>query len=696
MQHHFNILERDNDGPEPTVQDYPDLFSEVADALHAAEHNESALRFYEPLYSISFKWMTLRNFIGMYSSYKALGQVGKADALLPIFRKWNPDTLQDMAVLAKFFEDNNMNDEAMKRAEAVYKFGGYRLLLKIGFKGYDEIKDYFFNERKRARGKHSVRKNRVKRYMKALRSATRDEYESGSEGSGEMPSLGPMTDRPEDGLFRTRKSLVGRRPKTFLPDELPGTNVPIDAIDQTLFRRRLNELASEYPDELKSARAQHREVVASFEKLEELSVAAENGDQPSTIEYLSIARELIEEFSTFDLFYYDRRHPFKGYFRRVAAGEIWNESALMVLAVIANNVEDGEEEPEIKEKPDKVPEDFYGIHFDKWFDTFAQYAILLARQGDEERCFNTLEVASQSNIFHNSQRYMHSLQLCRLACALVLDDSIEGSSAVRWFLRTYPFSGDLFRLYSSVNRFTSVPNGFATGPALKVVVRWIKTMDYALLTSEQRADFNFRGNDAANWMAKEVSSQIIKHVKAHDPALFALYGHLLMCGGSYVAALNHYFRAFTITPEDPVLNLSIGVAYIQHAMKRLSENRQFQIQQGLSFMYRYYDLRTKDDIPVYCSEAEFNLGRVWHTLGLVTQAIPAYERCISLSQRVQAEWRRNGVRSGGRPDQRVGEIEMKAAEDFATEAAFAIQTIYTLSGNFEGSRRVTEEALVIE
>jgi general transcription factor 3C polypeptide 3 (transcription factor C subunit 4) len=37
-----------------------------------------------------------------------------------------------------------------------------------------------------------------------------------------------------------------------------------------------------------------------------------------------------------------------------------------------------------------------------------------------------------------------------------------------------------------------------------------------------------------------------------------------------------------------------------------------------------------------------------------------------------------------------------ACEDFATEAAFAIQSIYAISGNLQGARRVTEEVLVIE
>ena len=679
------MLEPQDDSPDGMVNDYPDQYRDVADELHATGFNNEAVRFYEPLYKCASDYMELQNFMGMHSAYMAVDQPEKAKDLLPIFQRWEPHTVKEMAILAKWFEDHDMEEDAMKWGEATWKQGGARFLKKLGFRGWSELQEIFYQEKKRARGRHGVRKARVKKYKKHLRIATRDEVESTDDETGERPSLGPMTERPKDGLFRTRKQL-GERPRAFLPDEISGTNVPTDTFDRVVFQRKLNAIAEEYPEDLKAARAQHREIAASFRRLEDLIQPAEEGNEASVLEWMSIARELIEEFSTFDLFYYDRKKPFIGYFRRVGGrNELWNESALMVLAITNNNIEDGKGQPDIKEKPDKAPEDFYGVHFDQWIDVFAQYAVFLARRGEEERCFSTLEVAHQSNVVNLSQRYGHTLQLCRLACALALEDSPQGSTSLRWFMKTYPLNSDSFRLYSAISRLCSIPNGFATGPALKAFLRYIKTVDHTLLQADQRGEFDFKGDVPATWMPKSVMEGVVKHVKDHDPALFALHGHVLMCGGSYMAALNYYFRAFVITPEDPVLNLSIGIAYLQHAMKRLSENRQFQIQQGLSFIYRYHEIRTRDTITVYCSEADFNLGRIWHLLGLISQAIPAYERCIELSKRVREE-----VKQNPSPD------DDACVDDFATEAAFAIQTIYALSGNFEGARKVTQEALVIK
>jgi general transcription factor 3C polypeptide 3 (transcription factor C subunit 4) len=622
----------------------------------------------------------------MYISYKRLERTIEAEKVLQILQDWDPDTIEDLVILAMFFEDNGMEAEAWARAEAIWKHGGIRLLKKAGFRRYEALLDWSFRQLKATRGKHSHRRSRLVKYRQTLRAATRAHDDSAAEAEGDMPDLGSLSDRPEPGLFRTKKSIATARPQNFLPDEISGTSIPNDALDQNLFREKLNILAEEFPEELEAARAQHREIVASFKRLRELHDDAENGDEESVSQWMSIARELIEEFSTFDLFYIDRRHPFSGYFRRITSGDIWKEAALMVLAVVANNVEDGETEPEIKERYEKPPEEFYGVHFDDWLDTFASYSLFLAQKGEEDRCFSTIEIALQSKIFWYAQKYTQQLQMCRLACALSLDASNQASVAMRWLLKTYPFGNELLRLYSCVNRLCSIPSGYAMPSALKLFQRYAKTMDYALLTPEQRGWYNFqKGKERGNWLAKAVSLDILKHVKDHDPTFFALHAHVLMSGGgAYQAALNYYFRAYTICPDDPILNLNIGVAYIQHAMKRLSENRQFQIQQGLAFVYRYYELRTKDGVAAHCSEAEFNVGRVWHTLGLTTQALLAYERCIDFSRKMREE------KAQGNMQVDNGE------EDFAAEAAFCIQTIYALSGNMDGARKVTEEVLVIE
>ncbi|KAA8613296.1 TPR Domain containing protein [Pyrenophora tritici-repentis] len=704
---HLEMMEPDNHGQDAPIWDYEDLFRIIGDAFHATGHDQDALRFYEPLFNNNSKEFTLMSYMGLYTCFKNQGLDDKAQKVIPILKKWPADNYDDLAILAKFFEDQGMHQEAGQRAETIYRDKYGHKLKALGFQAYDELRVYYYNQRRQARGRYAVRKRAALRNKKRMQKATGqtgdDDDSTNENGDVQLPALAEPTERPTKGLFRTKRTkapkvqafLAVREEDTEMLAEaepilstIQGTGIPYSAIENRLFRRRIQRLATERADDLKAARAQHREIVSSFNRLEEIWEVAGDGDEDAIREVLSITRELIEEFSTFDIFFSNRKEDLTTYFRRVTGGDLWKDSALMVLAVVANNVDDGETDPDLRERPVTPPEDFWGIHFDKWCEAFGRYAMLLASEGDEEQCFATLDIATQANIFHRSQKYHQQLQLCRLACALSADNSPQASIATRWLLKQHPFGTDLFRLYSAANRLCSFPEGFSTGPAYKVLMRYVKTVDYALLTPAQRIAYNFRTTKASKGgFSNNFNAEDVPKANGHDPALFALYGHVLMCGGSYVAALNYYFRAYAMTPEDPVLNLCIAVAYVQHAMKRLSENRQYQIQQGLCFLYRYYDLRTKSEHAVHRQEAEFNVGRMWHALNLNALALPAYERCVGLSEVVRREAEDAGA---------AGEERAWGCEDYGAEAAFAMQSIYSLSGNPEAALDVTMRALVIE
>lgn len=206
-----------------------------------------------------------------------------------------------------------------------------------------------------------------------------------------------------------------------------------------------------------------------------------------------------------------------------------------------------------------------------------------------------------------------------------------------------------------------------------------------------------------------------------DVALLVLYGHILYSGNSFYPALNYYFRAYSLDPENPGILLPIALCYIHHALKRQADNRHYLIIQGLSFMSLYRKARCPDegspdtmkDIKKNAQEhlyslsklqeVEFNYGRVYHSLGLLHQAVPCYERALELGD--QIEVLRRDQDSGSRKRKRDsldGEenVDMNSqddiiAENFSPEAAVALQNIYALSGNIAGAQKVTEKYLII-
>jgi general transcription factor 3C polypeptide 3 (transcription factor C subunit 4) len=268
-----------------------------------------------------------------------------------------------------------------------------------------------------------------------------------------------------------------------------------------------------------------------------------------------------------------------------------------------------------------------------------------------------------------------------LACALILEDDQRLTEEARWFLKTFPFVTDGYRLFSAVNRICRGEiTYFNSGPEQKYMLRQIKAMDFAILPPEHQA--NFRFTDGERVKDTQTRGGNPHGLTKHDPALLALYGHMMFVAATYSSALTYYFRAYVIAPEDPIINLCIAISYVQMGYKRQSENRQYQIQQGLSFLFKYYDLRTRHNVALHLQEAEFNVAMMWHSLGLLHLALPAYERCLQLSERVQAEKTNNSDGDS-------------VTEDFAAEAAFAIQTILAIGGDPEGARTITEHWLVI-
>ena len=126
-----------------------------------------------------------------------------------------------------------------------------------------------------------------------------------------------------------------------------------------------------------------------------------------------------------------------------------------------------------------------------------------------------------------------------------------------------------------------------------------------------------------------------------------------------------------------MISLSIALSYFHHAFKRQSDSRHHLIMQGFAFLSSYYDLRQASTQACERQEADYNVARAFHLLGLTHLAIAYYERCLGYS---------TGSREL-RPEDNV--------EDFSWEAAFALQGLWAMGGNLGKARKLSEAWLVI-
>jgi general transcription factor 3C polypeptide 3 (transcription factor C subunit 4) len=409
-----------------------------------------------------------------------------------------------------------------------------------------------------------------------------------------------------------------------------------------------------------------------FEQLLLVQDGMDEGDTAATEEWMRLAEQLIDDFRSMSCFYPPReKWRFAGY--RMT----WATEAEVRVVMDEQGYD-----------TDDLPTSLHGISFDTWIDIFCRSALTHAKNGLKSKCEDIIKSGMEANICYQEPARLDQLHACYLACGIALSDEEIIYTASRYFFKTYPFTEDAYRIFNASTRlYDGTRSWYNSGPSQKVILRAIKEMDYALMNSKEREAYEFSAVERNVYTKSGTDMEANAHgLTEMSPALLTTYAHVLAAGGAYPSALNYYFRAWTLQPDDPSLNLSIASAYIHHGMKRQSENRQYLVQQGLAFLLRYRRARGSEDAPaIHAQEAEFNVGRMMSLLGLQHLAIECFERCLDLSSKVHAE---------AELREASGEEDL-VREDFASQAAFSLQNIAAIAGDVDQARKITKEWLVI-
>ena len=128
-------------------------------------------------------------------------------------------------------------------------------------------------------------------------------------------------------------------------------------------------------------------------------------------------------------------------------------------------------------------------------------------------------------------------------------------------------------------------------------------------------------------------------------------------------------RAYKIDPSNPMINLTIGLTHIHRGHKTHSGIQQPDILHALTFIFRYHEIRMESEHLEERLEAHYNVARTYQLLGMTHLAVPYYQKVLN-----EAEGRK---------------------VDLVTETAFNLQNVYTLAGNMELARKITNKYLVL-
>ncbi|XP_058794827.1 general transcription factor 3C polypeptide 3-like isoform X4 [Phymastichus coffea] len=153
--------------------------------------------------------------------------------------------------------------------------------------------------------------------------------------------------------------------------------------------------------------------------------------------------------------------------------------------------------------------------------------------------------------------------------------------------------------------------------------------------------------------------------------LHILHANNCLVSGTYKYALNDYISLFKVKPSA-LLALLVAVTCLQMACQKFSSKKNQLVTQAMAFLKTYMELRGEQG----SQEANYNMARALHQLGLLTGAIHFYSKVLELPAPELVEQHSNLL-------------------DLKKEAAFNMHLIYMQSENHQLARTFLENYITI-
>ncbi|KAF3902623.1 hypothetical protein ABW21_db0209349 [Orbilia brochopaga] len=499
---------------------------------------------------------------------------------------------------------------------------------------------------------------------------------------------------------RNKEQREARGEQEEAPQEGTGTGLFVSRdVKKKPKPRKYNPTASERYQ----AEKQRTELcLQNYQRLELLRSKVEQQDTDAILQWLDTAGEMFDDFrSSRALYPSERRFEYAGFLGYTAArrsGKRINlesqmnlmkrrlESNLEYQMDLEENHNDDGPQPDITQ--------YRGLGFDVWLNIILNYAILLTlyEDGGEIEAFDVCRAAKDANIFYHdkkdadlSKRPRFLISLVHLACAVYAQDSDQTSEVLRYFTSTLLFYDNSYHLYATVASFVrgnlkQYPgtNLFSVQNNQKYLMRQLKALDKHVL-----------GKDivglAAQLLRDDNDVEIVPETMSINALV--LYAQIMLDGRSYTSSLHYLSRAYAAQENHPMILFQMALAYLHRAMQRQSENRQYHVVQGLVFLNRYYKIKSTSDDWFDRQEAEYNVGRAYHQLGLEHYAVNYYEKVLQMSE----EW----VNPGEDEEARAEEEQKFESGDLKWEAAYNLQVLYHAVGSVDMCRDIVAKALVV-
>ncbi|PNS17248.1 hypothetical protein CAC42_6931 [Sphaceloma murrayae] len=681
---HFGHLLNEAD----SIAELADLFREVADVLRVKGLVEDAIRFYEPLQEVP-DTLDTRYYTDLATCYISLNKPEDAEECYKIVIENTPEDWEAKVALAKLYESQDRRDEALPLITDIIRDGRQDALKKSNItiprkeiraeqrkrnaelqREADEVENAAILRQAREAAKHSMIDEVI------LDLGTEEQLELREEltrRGRQKKALAPISGSAE-ATIKTPRARLSKK-----IDGKPGAvRVRRIGISSAALERQ-----SKLNEQMRTLKSATDRVQSNYDLMKSCEADMAAGDLDAIAIWKSAVNNMLDEFKDCKYHYptvKEKHQRFQGYGR---------QTKLMTEMEAMRDRLAGEQYQGTADDDDTIPTKFHDIPHTTWLDFFCAFALQLAREGEMESCYGNIDNALGCSVFYHSETAVHQLQTTTLACALLFNDEARIASTTRHFMSAAPHATAPYDIFATAFRLHIGPSTwFNAGPTQKYLMRAVKSFDFHVLPDDQRRawHFNTAERTALTFSGRKIPGY--PGLPDLNPSVLTIYGHVMAATQTWPGALNYYFRALALRPGDPTLLLCIGTAYVMGAMKRQAENRHWMIMQGLGFLGRYKRSRKRSaeekGRKVYEQEAEFNVARAWHFLGLTHLAVKAYRRCLAMQGEIEAQ-RREGMDVDG---------EMQV-EEYTQEAALGLINIYVTTEQVGRARELAERYLVI-
>uniref|UniRef100_A0A914GTP2 General transcription factor 3C polypeptide 3 n=1 Tax=Globodera rostochiensis TaxID=31243 RepID=A0A914GTP2_GLORO len=178
-----------------------------------------------------------------------------------------------------------------------------------------------------------------------------------------------------------------------------------------------------------------------------------------------------------------------------------------------------------------------------------------------------------------------------------------------------------------------------------------------------------------------IMRQLVK--QSDSQTLHIISGNNSLITGAYRHALGEYFSVYLRDKSNPLVAFLIALTFTHISCKKDISSRHMVALRALAFMKIYAGLRSS--VPT--QEIQYNLGRMFHQMGLFANALKCYERVLYECP-VPLVW-------GEDPDTGALRAERSNKYGLQRQAAYNLSLIYDSNGNHLMARHILEQFCTI-